>query len=73
MALVQLHRGDLSGAIEYGNRALDHDRRCIPSLLNSTTDIVMALERQHPKEPAVHSFRERVVELGWEYGWPARA
>lgn len=73
MALVQLHRGDLSGAIEYGDRALGHDRKCIPSLLSSTSDVVAALERQHPKEPAVHSFRERVVELGREHGWPPRA
>jgi tetratricopeptide (TPR) repeat protein len=63
MALVQLHRGDLGGAIDYGNRALDHDRKCIPSLLSSTRDIVVLLEREHPNEPAVHGFRERVVEV----------
>jgi transcriptional regulator with XRE-family HTH domain len=73
MALVQLRRGDLSGAIDYAKWALDYDRKSIPSLLNSTSDIVMALERQHPKEPVVQSFRERVMELGREYGWRPRA
>jgi transcriptional regulator with XRE-family HTH domain len=69
MALVQLHRGDLGGAIDYGNRALDYDRKCIPSLLSSTSDIVVALERQHAREPVVHGFRERVVEICREYGY----
>lgn len=71
MALVQLHRGDLGGAIEYANRALDYDRRSIPSLLSSTSDIVMALERRHPREPAVHALRERVLEMCREYGYRA--
>jgi transcriptional regulator with XRE-family HTH domain len=71
MALVQLHRGDLSGAIDYGNRALDYDRKCIPSLLSSTSDVVVAIERQHPREPVVHHFRERVVEICREYGYQA--
>lgn len=61
MALVQLHRGDVGGAIDYGNRALDHDRRCIPSLLSSTRDIVVLPQREHPREPAVQGFRDRVV------------
>jgi transcriptional regulator with XRE-family HTH domain len=69
MALVQLHRGDLGGAIDYGNRALDYDRKCLPSLLSATSDIVARLERQHPREPAVHDFRERAVELYREYGY----
>ena len=73
MALVQLNRGDLSGAIEYGNRVLDYDRKCIPSLLSSTSDLVAALLRQHPKEVVVHSFREPIVELCREYSWPPRA
>jgi transcriptional regulator with XRE-family HTH domain len=73
MALVQLHRGDLSGAIDYANRALDHDRKCIPSLLSSTNHIVVALARQHRREPALHGFRERVVEICREYDYPAPA
>lgn len=73
MALVQLHCGDLSGAIEYGNRALDYDRKCIPSLLSSTSDIVAALERQHPREPAVRGFRERVVEICRDHSYQAPA
>jgi hypothetical protein len=72
MALVQLRRGDLSGAIDYANQALGYERKCIPSLLNSTSEIVLTFERQHPKEPAVQSFRERLVELGREYGWQPR-
>lgn len=63
-----MHRGDLGGAIEYGNRALGYDRKCIPSLLSGTRDIVVAIERQHPREPAVHSFREHVVEICREHG-----
>jgi len=73
MALVQLHRRDLSGAIEYGNRALGHDRKCIPSLLSSTSDLVAALERRHPREAAVHSFGERVRELCREHGYQVPA
>jgi transcriptional regulator with XRE-family HTH domain len=73
MALVQLHRGDLSGAIEYGNHALGHDRKCIPSLLSSTSDLVATLERWHPREPAVHSFGERVRELCREHGYQVPA
>jgi transcriptional regulator with XRE-family HTH domain len=71
MALVQLHRGDLDGAIEYGNRALGYDRKCVPSLLGGTGDVVAALERRHPLEPAVHTFRERFVEVCREYGYRA--
>jgi hypothetical protein len=69
MALVHLHGGDLGGAIDYANRALDYDRRCIPSLLSSTSDIVALLEREHSGEPAVRGFRERVVEICRESGY----
>jgi transcriptional regulator with XRE-family HTH domain len=66
MALVQLHRGDVGGAIDYGNRALDHDRKCIPSLLSSVRDIVVLLQREHPRELAVQGFRDRVAEISRE-------
>jgi hypothetical protein len=68
MALVQLHRDDLSAAIDYGNRALDGDRKSIPSLLSSAGELALALERQHPREPVVHDFRERVAQIGSEHG-----
>lgn len=67
MALVQLHRGDLSAAIDYADRALDCDRRSIPSLLSGTSEVARALERQHPREPAVHGFRDRVAQLCGAY------
>ncbi len=71
MALVQLHQGDLGGAIEYGNRALRHDRRCVPSLMSGASDVLADLERRHPREAVVHTFRERFVELCREYGYQA--
>jgi hypothetical protein len=69
MALVQLNRGDLDGALEYANRALGYDRKSVPSLLGDTGDVVAALERQHPREPAVHMFRERFAEMCREHGY----
>jgi transcriptional regulator with XRE-family HTH domain len=69
MALVHLSRGDLGGALEYANRALGYDRKSVPSLLGGTGDVVAALERRHPREPAVHTFRERFVEVCREHGY----
>ncbi|MGH2941162.1 MAG: tetratricopeptide repeat protein [Solirubrobacteraceae bacterium] len=63
MALVQLHRGDLDGALDHAGRALGHDRKSIPSLLGGTSDLLAVLERRHPREPAVHEFRERVLRI----------
>ena len=62
MALVRLQRGDLDGALDHADRALGYDRKSIPSLLSGTSDLVDALRRRHPREPAGHELRERIVE-----------
>jgi len=72
MALVQLHSGDLSGAIAYGNRALSYERKCGPSLLSGTSEVVAAIQRHHPHEPVAQDFRERFAETCREYGYRPR-
>lgn len=72
MALVQLHRGDLSAAVAYGNRALGYERKCGPSLLSGTAELVAAIQRQHPDEPAAQAFRDRFTEVCHEYGYQPR-
>jgi tetratricopeptide (TPR) repeat protein len=62
MALVELHRGDLGAAIAHGSRALGYERKSRPSLLSGTSELVAAIERRHPHDPAARGFRERVAE-----------
>jgi tetratricopeptide (TPR) repeat protein len=62
MALVELHHGDLGAAVAHGSRALGYERKSRPSLLSGTRDLVEAIERRHPRDPAARGFRERVGE-----------
>jgi len=62
MALVHLHRGDLGAAIAHGSRALGYERKSRPSLLSGSRELVVAIERRHPRDPAGRDFRERAAE-----------
>ena len=72
MGLVQLHRGDLTGAIAYGTRALGYERTCSPSLLGGTAELLAAIQRRHPHESAAREFGDRFVEACREHGYRPR-
>lgn len=64
LGTVAARRGDVDGAIEWGQAALNTDRQSLPSLLMVTRDLTSAIQQAAPDAPQVVDYLERVLELG---------
>lgn len=60
-AVVLARAGDVEGAINLADQALNHDRRCVPSLMLVAGEVAQEIGRAHPEEAA--DFREHLQTL----------
>jgi transcriptional regulator with XRE-family HTH domain len=63
IAAVAARRGDLDQAVATGLRALDGERRSLPSLLMVGAELDRDLRRRHPREPGTAEFHEALHSL----------
>jgi transcriptional regulator with XRE-family HTH domain len=63
LAVVSAREGDLDGAIEAGNTALDIPRQSVPSLLMVTGDLVAELRARYDTEPGTAEYVDRINSL----------
>jgi transcriptional regulator with XRE-family HTH domain len=64
LAVVSARDGDLDGAIDAGNAALDIPRQSVPSLLMVTEDLVVELRSRYDDEPGTTEYLERINTIG---------
>jgi hypothetical protein len=63
LAVVAAREGDLDGAVDAGNAALDIPRQSVPSLLMVTSDLVTELRTRYDAEPGTAGYLERINSL----------
>lgn len=63
LGVVAARRGDLDQAVAYGRRALEGDRKSLPSLLMCSKELATLLRERYPKEPAAVSYLDDVRTL----------
>ncbi|GHJ51110.1 hypothetical protein Nm8I071_04170 [Nonomuraea sp. TT08I-71] len=52
--------GDLDQAVSHGRRALEGDRKSLPSLLMGSKELATLLRERYPKEPEAVSYLDEV-------------
>jgi transcriptional regulator with XRE-family HTH domain len=60
LAVACAREGNLDGAIEAGDRALDIPRQSVPSLLMVSQDLVAEIRRRFEREPAAMGYLDRI-------------
>jgi transcriptional regulator with XRE-family HTH domain len=63
LAVASARQGDLDGAIDAGNAALDIPRQSVPSLLMVTGDLVTELHARYHTEPDTVDYLDRIDSL----------
>ncbi|WP_436657051.1 XRE family transcriptional regulator [Micromonospora sp. URMC 103] len=63
LGVVAARAGDLEQAVSYGRRALQGDRKSLPSLLMCSQELATALRERYPKEPDAVSYLDEVRAL----------
>jgi hypothetical protein len=63
LAVVSAREGDLEGAIDAGNAALDIPRQSVPSLLMVTGDLVTELHARYDREAGTIDYLDRIESL----------
>jgi hypothetical protein len=61
--VVQAREGDLEGAIDQGQRALNGERKSLPSLLMVTRDLTKVLNDQYPAETQIRDYLDQLATL----------
>lgn len=62
-AVIAARSGELEGALAEGERALEVERRSVPSLLLPARELIAVLDSRHPGSEAVNDFREHLRGL----------
>lgn len=63
LGVVAARTGDLDQAVSYGRRALEGDRKSLPSLLMCSKELATLLRERYPKEPEAVSYLDEVRAL----------
>lgn len=63
LGVVAARAGDLEQAVSYGRRALQGDRKSLPSLLMCSKELATVLRERYPKEPDAVSYLDEVRAL----------
>jgi len=63
LGVVAARSGDLDQAVSYGRRALNGDRKSLPSLLMCSKELATLLRDRYPKEPEAVSYLDEVRAL----------
>ncbi|SCG55418.1 hypothetical protein GA0070613_2541 [Micromonospora inositola] len=60
LGVAAARAGDLERAVSYGRRALEGDRKSLPSLLMVSKELATLLRKRYPKEPEATSYLDEV-------------
>ncbi len=63
LSVIQARKGDLEGAIDQGQRALNGERKSMPSLLMVTRDLTKVLNDQYPAETKTRDYLDQLATL----------
>jgi hypothetical protein len=63
LGVVQAREGDLEGAVQQGIRALNGDRKSMPSLLMVSRDLAMVLNDRYSHEAEAQDYLEHLSTL----------
>ena len=63
LGVVAARDGDVNAAIEQGERALDSDRRSLPSLLMTSRDLTRVLTERYPAESNTQQYLDHLRTL----------
>jgi hypothetical protein len=63
LGVVRAREGDLEGAVSQGLRALNGNRKSMPSLLMVSRDLTKVLNERYPAEAETQDYFERLSEL----------
>ncbi|WP_174535048.1 XRE family transcriptional regulator [Micromonospora chalcea] len=63
LGVVAARNGDLDQAVSYGRRALEGDRKSLPSLLMCSKELATLLRDRYPTEPEAVSYLDEVRTL----------
>jgi tetratricopeptide (TPR) repeat protein len=63
LGVVAARQGNLESAIEYGQKALDGDRRSLPSLTMVSRELGTELQQNYQKSPAARAYLHELGEL----------
>ncbi|WFE29640.1 XRE family transcriptional regulator [Solwaraspora sp. WMMD791] len=63
LGVVAARSGDVEQATAYGHRALDGDRKSLPSLILCSNELSRLLARDHPYEPTAADYLEKLRSL----------
>ena len=63
LGVIRAREGDLEGAIEHGQRALNGERKSMPSLLMVTRDLTKVLSDQYPTETKTRDYLDKLAAL----------
>ena len=63
LSVVRAREGDLEGTVDQGQRALNGDRKSLPSLLMVTRDLTKVLNDQYPAETKTRDYLDQLATL----------
>ena len=63
LSVIRAREGDLEGAVDQGQRALNGDRKSMPSLLMVTRDLTKVLNDQYPDETKTREYLDQLATL----------
>lgn len=66
LGVAAAREGDLEQALTMGERALESDRRSVPSLIMTSRELAAEMKRRYVGEPAAHEYLARLQALGQE-------
>ncbi|MFC7263489.1 hypothetical protein [Streptomyces lutosisoli] len=64
LGVTAAREGDLEQALIMGERALEGDRRSVPSLIMTSRELAAEMRRRYASEPAAQDYLARLRELG---------
>ena len=63
MGVIAARSGSLEEAVAYGRKALEGDRKSMPSLLMCSRELAVLLNERYPNEPATRAYLEQLRGL----------
>ncbi len=65
LGVIAARQDDLDRAIFFGNRALDGERKSLPSLLMVSSELGALMSSRYAKEPEAQGYLDRLQELSF--------
>jgi hypothetical protein len=66
LGVTAAREGDLEQALTMGERALEGDRKSVPSLIMTSRELAAEMKRRYISEPAAQGYLARLQALGQE-------